>query len=279
MSDIPPETIAASLRASVVKDGGKLVARTREVFKVFGIESPTQGHAQLVHDHLAAVGLVATPMLDPSQPKARVTVRLADAGAAVKVGQLPGQAGNASGTLAWLDGCVYQGGHGYQLEVGRVYGLAFEKDGLKIPLSPLDPIPYADIRGIEIGGPGAVTTGGRFIGGGFGAQGFIEGAALAHVLNSSTAKQEIHTFVGVQTRGGEAIFHYQRATPQQTKIALSAVFGRLREIHEATPPSDATGLEDPVMRLAKLSEMMTQGLITAEEFGALKADVMRRVQT
>ena len=54
-------------------------------------------------------------------------------------------------------------------------------------------MPYSEVEGLEIGGPGLVKTGGGFVGGGFGARGAIEGMAIAAVLNGLTTRTSIKT--------------------------------------------------------------------------------------
>jgi hypothetical protein len=275
MPEIAADTAAAVFREAVVKNFGEVHGRARKVFEVFGIESPTNDDAQRIRAALADAGLVTTPELDADRPKARIRVRLADRGATVKVGSLPGRTGNSSGTLAWLDECQYQGGHGYELTVGREYGLVFGDDAVRIPLSPLEPIAYTDILGLEIGGPGATTQGGGFLGGGFGVQGFLQGAVLATAMNSATTRTSISTYVGIRGTHGEAIFHHTIATPGQVTIALSAVFGRLRELQ--APTIAPTQNDDPAERIERLADMLDRGLITTDEFHALKADILRRL--
>jgi hypothetical protein len=66
---------------------------------------------------------------------------------------------------------------------------------LSSSLVPLLRIPYSAIDDLEFSGPGKVTTGGGFIGGGFGLSGAAKGMIAASVLNALTTKTKIHTMI------------------------------------------------------------------------------------
>lgn len=103
-------------------------------------------------------------------------------------------------------------------------------------------IPYAEIASMDISGPGSVTRGGGFIGGGFGVEGALEGMAVATVLNALTTKTKIHTFISITTNIGELHLHYSGMEPGALRIALSPVVFALRRL-------------DPVWRQGRLDAL------------------------
>ena len=100
------------------------------------------------------------------------------------------------------------GGSGYRLTAGREARVDFLADSIAFYIninsmvgagpSVADArITYPEVIGIQIEGPGAVSRGGGFIGGGFGFGGALEGIAIATVLNALTTKTNIHTFIQI----------------------------------------------------------------------------------
>lgn len=87
---------------------------------------------------------------------------------------------------------------------------------------------YFELVEFNITGPGLVTTGGGFIGGGFGVEGAIEGMAIAAVLNGLTTKTKIHTFITLITNFGELHLHYDKMEPAVMRVVLASVFVRMR---------------------------------------------------
>ena len=85
-------------------------------------------------------------------------------------------------------------------------------------------IPYLELAQIDISGPGTVTKGGGFIGGGFGIDGAIQGIALASILNTLTTRSKVHTFLTLITNVGEIHLHYGAMEPSALRISLSEVF-------------------------------------------------------
>lgn len=131
-----------------------------------------------------------------------------------------------------LKGCAYLGGCGYPLSPGSSIELAFGANALAIRLSDgaFFLVPYVELVSIDIAGPGTTTTGGGFIGGGFGVQGAIEGMAIATVLNALTTKSKIHTFVSLTTNLGEVHVHYGDMEPTALRIALSPIYAAMRRL-------------------------------------------------
>lgn len=92
-------------------------------------------------------------------------------------------------------------------------------------------IDYADFTGLQIGGRGKLVTssGGGWIGGGFGLEGIVQGVALASVLNKLTTTQEcsIETIVNVSWKMGSVKILNQHYLPSEVAQWLSPVMKRI----------------------------------------------------
>ena len=96
---------------------------------------------------------------------------------------------------AILKNCTVLGGFGYPFGAGDIIELGFSTNHVLIsgPDGRKEAVAFIEVLELTIAGPGNVRTGGSFVGGGFGAEGAIEGIAIAAVLNSLTSKSKIHT--------------------------------------------------------------------------------------
>ena len=85
-----------------------------------------------------------------------------------------------------LQQCTVLGGCGYPFAVGQQLDVLFSAKAIRLQSSEessVTEIFYPEVVDLAITGPGAVTTGGGFIGGGFGFEGVLQGLAIATVLN------------------------------------------------------------------------------------------------
>jgi hypothetical protein len=143
----------------------------------------------------------------------------------------------------------------------------------------LTEVPYSQVEDVEIGGPGLVKTGGRFVGGGFGVSGAVEGMAIAAVLNTLTTRTSIKTVMRIQGTSCELFLLHTRLTPEQLRIAMSRPLGAVRSAR-ATQATGGTQHEapvaapSPVQELTKLADMLEKGLLTREEFDLMKAKLL-----
>jgi len=185
----------------------------------------------------------------------------------------------ALGVLAYLKSCAFLGGYGHadSLAPGVGYDLYFTNEGLTIAHQgwsiPLVRSSYAEAEAMEFTGPGRVTKGGGFFGGGFGLKGAAEGMIVASVLNSLTTKSSIQTIVRWEAQSLELFFFTSEATPADLRIRMSPVLGRVKSSQgvEAAPPiPDA----DPVSQLERLATLRQQGVIDDEEFAELKRKII-----
>jgi hypothetical protein len=160
-----------------------------------------------------------------------------------------------------LEGCTYLGGCSYPLAPGDSATLSFGTAALSIrlPDGASFSVPYVELASIDISGPGTTTTGGSFMGGGFGVEGALEGIAIATVLNTLTTKSKVHTFVSLITNIGELHLHYRGMEPGALRVALAPIYATLRRL-------------DPVWRqgrLAALQFAQTQDVLSEPEFAQL----------
>jgi hypothetical protein len=133
------------------------------------------------------------------------------------------------------------------------------------------PISYSDLLSFHFDG-GARTTGGGFIGGGFGLKGAAGGMVAASVLNALTTKTAVNSFVRISGREGETVLHIPDVTPAVLRNwfapAVNAVNSlRLTVSQQPRSPS----LVDDLNRLVELRE---QGHLTDEEFATAKAALL-----
>lgn len=183
------------------------------------------------------------------------------------------------GSLASLGGCVFLGGYGHAgaLGAGAKFDLYFTHEGLFVTSfgSSIPKIrsPYSEVLAIEFSGPGRVTKGGAFIGGGFGVKGAAEGMIVASVLNALTTKTSIQTIVRWEAQTLELFFFTSAATPGDLRIKMSPVLGRVkpRPNVESTPPLPEA---DVVSQLERLASLHQQGIVDDDEFADLKRKII-----
>lgn len=128
------------------------------------------------------------------------------------------------------------GGYGLPLRPGSLGSIDFRSDGITIRAEAIDPVlvPYAETVDLHFGGPGTVTTGGGFIGGGVGIEGAMEGMAIAGVLNAVTTKTTTLTIVKLTTSTLEVILSTSAMAPERMGIVFAPAFGRVRAARPKT---------------------------------------------
>jgi hypothetical protein len=178
-----------------------------------------------------------------------------------------------------LRGARVLGGHGLPLSAGAKLDVVFGPETLILrPVSDAElTVPYPEITALEIGGPGARRTGGRFIGGGFGPAGAAEGMLIGAALNLLTTRTKVDTVICVQTDAAELFLHTSAAAPDPLRMRLSGVFNILRRQQSASGGASPIGggqLEETLQSLANLRD---QNLITEDEYAAKKAEVLSRL--
>lgn len=88
-------------------------------------------------------------------------------------------------------------------------------------------IPYDALVELQIAGPGVETSGGGFIGGGFGLEGAATGILAASLLNAMTTRSSVTSIVGLLAPGAEIFVVNDQLTPDHLRLALSPVFAAL----------------------------------------------------
>lgn len=116
--------------------------------------------------------------------------------------------------------CIYLGGHGLAAAEQEPLVVAMSETGISVGATP---VPWSSLRGISVGGPGAFTTGGGWIGGGFGFTGAVQGALYAGALNALTTRHHVQTILRIVTDGLEATLVTSDQTPEKLDIQLSPV--------------------------------------------------------
>lgn len=140
---------------------------------------------------------------------------------------------SAEGQLR-LEGCTVLGANGFPFAAGGTLSLQFEEKSVNfIGPGRTASFSYAELAELNISGPGSVTTGGGFVGGGFGVEGALQGMAIATVLNLISTRTKIHTFLTLITNFGEIHLHYSGMEPSALRIALAPVFVKLRRLDPA----------------------------------------------
>lgn len=124
------------------------------------------------------------------------------------------------------------------------------------------------ITDINVGGPGTVRSGGGAMGGGFGVEGFLVGAAAATVLNILTSHKTTKTLVHVKCENSEIFLLISTMEPEETRIYLSPLFVSLKTKSNA----GSSGIAGEIEKLAKL---LTDGHITSEEYATLKSRLLQ----
>jgi len=126
-------------------------------------------------------------------------------------------------------------------------------------------ISYAELTNLSIQGPGKVREGGGFIGGGFGIEGFVIGAATASVLNSLTTRSRIETLIGLQLGAKELVFLCTTVEPGVLELQLSRLRGFLRASGGSPAPAG-----DLATQLTKLADLVERGFLERGEYDELK---------
>lgn len=134
------------------------------------------------------------------------------------------------------------------------------------------PIDFRSISKLEITGPGKTTSGGGFVGGGFGVEGAAEGILIASILNVLTTHTKNETYLTVRFDNEELILHVAKLSPLELRVLLSPAMIAADAAAGARDRSDSS-LSAEIERLGRLHR---EGSLSDEEFVAAKAAVLRR---
>jgi len=144
----------------------------------------------------------------------------------------------------------------------------------------VDHVQYADSRFLRIGGAGetTTTTGGGWIGGGFGVAGALEGALLAGVLNAMTTRStsSIETLLHMNAGSRESLLLNQEVQPRVLEVQLAPVYSRLQAAQPPSPPGSPIDPDDRRLdQLRQLGDLRSAGVLTDEEFQGEKDRILR----
>lgn len=160
------------------------------------------------------------------------------------------------------------GGAGYSSISGGGFLFGLNKDSLifvRESDGERSSIPFLDVVEFETSGPGRLTTNAGVSGGGFGLEGFLQGAVAATILNAATSKTSVNTFLRVLTKEGEIYLHTSQVEPEDLKMKLSIL-----SVSMAGRIKNKAADEDFVVKLERLQEMMLKGLITQSDYDLAK---------
>ncbi len=169
----------------------------------------------------------------------------------------------------WSGTGRYLGGHGYSLVPGAGYALQISADGgfeiRSTDGTTVAAADSADVVEVDVSGPGEYTTGGGWIGGGFGLDGALRGAATAAILNALTTRRHVSTIVRVGTALSIAAF--------DTDVDRSRLQFRLSRATHAADRRRSTrqpAHADLVGNLERLQALHVAGVLTDAEFDEAK---------
>lgn len=194
---------------------------------------------------------------------------------------------------------VFLGGANLAVKTGLTVDVLFGTEKVQIYRSmaqpqdtPLVELGYARSFSIELSGPGRFTTGGGFVGGGFGLMGAAEGMAIAGLLNSLTTRTQVQSVIAVLSAEYEAFFLSQQHAPDELRRMLAPAFlrGRQLSVNSAVdaPARDngslamrdqaleagAAAVKDLTEMLERLATLHRAGALTDAEFAAAKAQAL-----
>jgi len=183
------------------------------------------------------------------------------------------------GRFQWSGSVIYLGGHGHRLVPGAAYELSIEADAafrcLATDNTVVAAVEAASVIEVDVAGPGAYTTGGGWIGGGFGLEGALQGAVTAQVLNTLTTKKHVSTIIRISTRDTVAVFECDTVIPEQLQLSLPSDTQAAAARRSGSPASGAQfSHDDLVDRLERLAALRDAGALTDAEFDRAKQHLL-----
>lgn len=196
---------------------------------------------------------------------------------------------------SWL----FLGGANVAVKTGLSVDVLFRADRIRVYPSrahpqdtPLVELDYARSFSIELSGPGRFTTGGGYVGGGFGLTGAAEGMAVAGLLNALTTRTQVQSVIALLSAEYEGFFLSQQHAPDELRRTLAPVFLRGRQL-SANGAADARALDngsqarqdrtlavgaapgnDLAETLERLASLHRAGALTDAEFSTAKAQAL-----
>ena len=183
--------------------------------------------------------------------------------------------------VRFVAGFTHVGGTGFPITPGSRCSLTAAKEGIVVTArgmsSATAKVPYSELTAVQIEG-GVQTTGGRFIGGGFGLGAAVEGMMVASILNAASRKTKTNTLLRVGSRTGEILLHHGKLAPAQLRLELSPLFVQYEAARRLSGHSaEDASRPDPLAQLERLAKLRDAAAITEEEFQAARAPYVRQL--
>jgi len=130
--------------------------------------------------------------------------------------------------------------------------------------------PASSLVDVNIGGPGTVTSGGGFSGGGFGVEGFLKGAAFALVMNLLTSRTKTQSIIYLSFANSELIMFNSQFDPEVLRVKLSRLV-----LHKSSASTKSRGVELSIAdQISALTVLRDNNSLTEEEFVAAKRKLL-----
>jgi hypothetical protein len=177
-----------------------------------------------------------------------------------------------------LTGFVVVGGRSHGMSLGTRLHLLLLSDRLIMSTDGgASATGYDQIKHLETSGRGRITSGGGFIGGGFGLPAAAEGMAIAGVLNSLSTKTQMETFLDIVTAPWHVVLATETMTPHELRLNVIPAQQRIAERAAATTTPETQANADPVEQLQRLAALHEKGALDADEYNAAKQRIIDRM--
>jgi len=145
-----------------------------------------------------------------------------------------------------------------------------------------------DLVGIQIGGRGIYTTGGGWVGGGFGFQGAMQGAAMASMLNALETRVHNDCLMRLSFENAELNFQVLDVTPRDLELQLAPIRLHL-ERHLGVTSTSTMGLSGTVgnagsrsekdlkTKLQELKTAFQEGLLSETEYEEKRSKLLENL--
>lgn len=171
-------------------------------------------------------------------------------------------------------------GAGWAPPIGSIGNLAIYDDDFEIGTAGgQSRVPLSEITEVRVDGQG-VTTGGGFIGGGFGVKGATEGMLVASVLNALTTKRRQWVTIALGSPSGWVEVRLENFDLVIVRQALRVLADRAvanlqaRSAHPVAE-ADVAPSDDLVTKLERLARLKDSGALTDVQFDAAKDRLLR----
>ena len=173
---------------------------------------------------------------------------------------------NSFGPFVVVDGA------GWAPPLGSRVKMVFDDDAFTIGTTT---VPFSDVLDLNVEGK-SLTTGGGFIGGGFGARGAVEGMAAAQLLNRMTTKQHNFVVFSILGKTGRVVAQIENVDAFRVRSVLRPILDKALlsngvETETELPSSDTNDIS---LQLERLSGLYKDGVLSDEEFEAAKKKVL-----